>query len=128
MLTTLRRVWWGDYGINTAARIAGPIALADQAHRLRYIKLVDDGLEQLRAGLTDLGMRPYPYRAPFFMVDFGRPTIGMVQSLYERQIYVQPGFNWDMPNFMRVSVGTTRDNETFLNAIREIPAVRSQAS
>ena len=118
--STLRRVWWGDYGINTATRIAGPVALADQEHVGRYIKVIDEGLAQLRSGLIDLGMKPYPYRAPFFMVDFGRPTMDLVRSLYNRQIYVRPGRVWNMPNFMRISVGTANENSTFLKAIREL--------
>jgi histidinol-phosphate aminotransferase len=122
VLSRLRTVWWGDYGINTAARIAGPVALADRTHVQRYVKLIDDGLVQLRSGLTDLGCKPYPHRAPFFMVDFGRPATELVQSLYEQQIYVRPGDFWGMPNFIRISVGTARDNETFLKAIRGLLA------
>ena len=120
VLQKLRTVWWGDYGINTATRIAGPVALADQEHVRHYVKLVDEGLAQLRTGLTDLGFKPYSHRAPFMMVDFGRPTMAMVRSLYERQIYVRPGEIWGMPDFMRISVGTKHDNGVFLNAIREI--------
>ena len=118
--STLRRVWWGDYGINTASRIAGPAALADQEHVTRYVELVDAGLAQLRTGLEALGASPYTHRAPFLMADFGQPTLGLVQSLYERQVYIQPGWLWDKPTFVRVSVGTARDNETFLNAIGEL--------
>ena len=118
--STLRLVWWGDYGINTASRIAGPVALADQEHVSRYVALVDAGLAQLRTGLEALGASPYVHRAPFLMADFGKPTQGLVQSLYERQVYVQPGWLWDKPTFVRVSVGTARDNETFLNAIKDL--------
>ena len=118
--STLRRVWWGDYGINTASRIAGPAALADQEHVKRYVALVDAGLAQLRTGLEALGASPYVHRAPFLMADFGKPTMGLVQSLYERQVYVQPGWLWGKPTFVRVSVGTARDNETFLKTLREI--------
>jgi histidinol-phosphate aminotransferase len=118
--STLRLVWWGDYGINTASRIAGPVALADQEHVSRYVALVDAGLAQLRTGLEALGASPYVHRAPFLMADFGKPTLGLVQSLYERHIYVQPGWLWDKPTFVRVSVGTARDNEIFLKAISEL--------
>jgi len=120
VLEKIRTVSWGDFGINTAARIAGPVALADQEHVRRYIEVVDKGLLQLRSGLTQLGFEPYPHRAPFFMVDFGRPTYGMVRALFKKQIFVQPGSNWDMPTFMRVSVGTAQDNEAFLEAVREL--------
>jgi histidinol-phosphate aminotransferase len=120
VLDPLRTVWWGDFGINTAALVAGPAALADREHLQRYAALVDSGLTQLRAGLEAIGLAPYPYRAPFLMVDCGLPTDPVVRSLRERKVYIQPGSNWGMPTFIRVSVGTTEDNRAFLGAIREV--------
>ena len=120
VLEKVRTVWWGDFGINTAARIAGPVALADREHVRQYLAVIDKGLLQLRSGLTELGYEPYPHRAPFFMVDFGKPTYGMVRALFNKRIYVQPGSNWGMPTFMRVSVGTAKDNKAFLDAVREL--------
>jgi histidinol-phosphate aminotransferase len=120
VLKQVRTVWWGDFGINTAALIAGPAALADQAHVQRYIALIDKGLEQLRSGLEELGVKPLPHRAPFFMADFGTATNPIVRSLQRKQIFVQPGAKWGMPTCMRISVGTGEDNEIFLESIREI--------
>ena len=99
---------------------AGPAALADQEHVRRYIELVDQGLAQLRSGLADLGLAPFSHRAPFVMADLGRPSMGLVRALYERHIYVQPGAHWDMPTFLRVSVGTEADNRAFLKAVAEL--------
>lgn len=120
VLDRVRSVWWGDFGINTAALIAGPAALADQEHVRRYLALIDAGLAKLRAGLKELGFKPYPYRAPFFMADFGRSTDRLVRRLQDRGIFVQPGSKWGMPSFMRISVGTSRDNTIFLETIREL--------
>ena len=122
VLERVRTVWWGDFGINTAANIAGPVALADRDHVRGYLDVIDKGLLQLSTGLTELGFEPYPHRAPFFMVDFGKPTYGMVRALFNKRIFVQPGGNWGMPNFMRVSVGTARDNKAFLDAVRGLVA------
>ena len=122
VLEKVRRVWWGDFGINTAARIAGPVALDDHEHVRSYIKLIDSGLTQLRSGLEDMGVAPFPHRAPFFMADFGRPTNGLVRELRKQKIYVQPGAKWGMPNFMRISVGTSSDNVAFLEAVGSLVA------
>jgi histidinol-phosphate/aromatic aminotransferase/cobyric acid decarboxylase-like protein len=54
------------------------------------------------------------------MVDCGLPTDSVVRSLRERKVYIQPGSNWDMATFIRVSVGTTEDNRAFLGAMREV--------
>jgi histidinol-phosphate aminotransferase len=122
VLETLRTVWWGDFGINAAALAAGPAALADDEHLARYVELVDRGLAQLRTGLRELGFAPYPHRAPFLMADCGRPTEPIVESLRERKVFIQPGSNWGMPTFIRVSVGTESDNRAFLEALREVAA------
>ncbi len=120
VLEKVKTVWWSDFGINTAARIAGPAALADTEHVRRYLEIVDMGLEQLRSGLEALGVRPYPHRAPFLMADFGRSTDQLVRGLRERRIFVQPGSNWKKPTFMRISVGAAGDNQKFLSAVEDL--------
>jgi len=120
VLDRVRTVWWGDFGINTAACVAGPVAIADQGHVRRYVKLVDSGLGQLRSGLLKLGVESLPHKAPFFMADFGRPTSSLVRRLQDREIFVQPGAKWGMPTTMRISVGTEDDNGAFLTAVGEL--------
>ena len=122
VLETLRTVWWGDFGINAAALVAGPAALADREHVQRYVKLVDSGLAQLRSGFEALGLSPYPHRAPFVMADCGRASDPIVRSLRERRVYIQPGSNWGMPTLIRVSVGTAADNRALLEALQEVVA------
>jgi len=122
VLEKLRTVWWGDLGINAAALVAGPAALADRGHVQSYVELVDRRLAQLRPGLEALGLTPYPHRAPFLMVECARLTDGVVRSLRERRVFIQPGSNWSMPTCIRVSVGTAADNAAFLEALREFVA------
>lgn len=118
VLEKLRSVWWGDFGINAAVNVAGPAALADTAHVEKYVRLVDEGLDQLRAGLRRLGFRPMPHRAPFFMVDLGQKARGVVAALQRRGVYVRDGSAWDMPSYLRVSVGLPAENEAFLRELR----------
>jgi histidinol-phosphate aminotransferase len=120
VLDTLKNVWWGDLGINTAVHAAAPAALDDTEHVARYVRTVDAGLEQLKSGLASKGFKPYPHRAPFFMVDLGKPARPLVKALQERKVYVRDGSSWDMPTFLRVSVGTVEENENFLRTVHEI--------
>ena len=120
VMKQLKTVWWGDFGINAAARIAGPAALNDEAHVESYVRVIDQGLSQLRGDLEKMGHKPYPHRAPFFMVDLGRSARPLMLALYKQKIYVQDGNNWKMPNFLRVSVGLPEENEVFLKAMREL--------
>ena len=120
VMEKLKSNWWGDFGINTAAHIAGPAAIADQEHLRRYVKTIDEGLSQLRGGLKQMGFKPFPHRAPFFVVDLQRRAQPVMLALYRREIYVQDGDNWKMPSFLRVSVGLPEQNEAFLKAMHEI--------
>ncbi len=122
VMKKLKTVWWGDFGINAAARIAGPAALDDEAHVKSYVQVIDQGLSQLRGGLEQMGHKPYPHRAPFFMVDLGQRAKPLMVALYKQKIYVQDGNNWKMPNFLRVSVGLPEENEVFLKAMHELSA------
>ena len=84
-------VWWGDFGLNTAAATACGPALDDQEHVEKYVQTIDDGLAELRAGLTELGSVSWPHRAPFLMTDLGSEALPVVWELFRRGIYVQDG-------------------------------------
>ncbi len=120
VLDTLKNVWWGDLGVNTAVHVAAPAALDDTEHVARYVRTIDAGLEQLKSGLVKKGFKPYPHRAPFFMVDVGKTARPLVRSLQEKNVYVRDGSAWDMPTFLRVSVGTAEENESFLRTLHEL--------
>ena len=120
VLDKLKNVWWGDLGINTAVHAAAPAALDDTEHVARYVRTVDSGLQQLKSGLASKGFKPYPHRAPFFMVDLGKPARPLVRALQEKKVYVRDGSSWDMPTFLRVSVGTSEENESFLRTLHGI--------
>jgi histidinol-phosphate aminotransferase len=120
VLETLKNVWWGDLGINTAVYVAAPAALDDKEHVARYVSTVDAGLKQLKAGLAARGFKSYPHRAPFFMVDTGKTVRPLVRALQEKLVYVRDGSAWDMPTFLRVSVGTAEENESFLRVLHDV--------
>lgn len=120
ILDVLKNVWWGDLGINSAVHLAAPAALDDAEHVARYVATVDSGLEQLKSGLASKGFKPYPHRAPFFMVDLGKTARPLVKALQEKKVYVRDGSSWDMPTFLRVSVGRAEENESFLRILHEI--------
>lgn len=115
-------IWWGDFGLNTAAAAACGPALADREHVAAYRRTVDEGLLQLRAGLSALGCPSWPHRAPFLMTDLGREALPAAWDFHRRNIYVQDGGNWGLPTFLRVSVGLPSENDAFLAAAAEILA------
>lgn len=113
-------VWWGDFGLNTAAALACGPALADRQHVENYVRTVDDGLAELRAGLSERGCVSWPHRAPFLMTDLGSEALPVVWELFRRGIYVQDGAGWGLPTFLRISVGLSEHHQALLGALREV--------
>lgn len=120
LIEKLKTYWLWDLGINAAVNVAGPAALADTDHVKQYIQTVRDGLDLLHGGLKKLGLRPLPHRAPFLMVDLGRQAEPVVRALEQRKVFVRDGNAWEMPNYLRVSVGLISENEAFLEALAQV--------
>ena len=118
LIEPLKLLWTLDMGVNAAANVGGLAALSDQAHVDRYVKLVDDGLDYLRSGLSALGVKSLPHRAPFFMADLGREAAPVVLALAREKVYVRDGKSWEMPTHLRISVGLPDENRIFLERLR----------
>jgi histidinol-phosphate aminotransferase len=118
LVEELKLLWTLDMGVNSAANAGGIAALADQAHVDRYVKMVDEGLAYLRAGLSELGVESMPHRAPFFMADLGREAAPVVLALAREKVYVRDGKAWEMPTHLRISVGLPDENRLFLEKLR----------
>jgi histidinol-phosphate aminotransferase len=120
LIDELKLLWTLDMGVNAAVNVGGLASLSDQAHIDRYVKLVDEGLAYLRAGLSELGVKSLPHRAPFFMADLGREAAPVVLALAREKVYVRDGKSWEMPTHLRISVGLPEENRIFLEKLRPV--------
>ncbi len=118
LIDELKLLWTLDMGVNAAANAGGLEALSDDEHVDRYVKLVDEGLAYLRAGLSELGVKSFPHRAPFFMADLAREAAPVVLALAREKVYVRDGKSWEMPAHLRISVGLPEENRIFLEKLR----------
>ena len=109
-------------GICSLALVAAEAALADQEHVRKSVEL--NSSERIRVGaeLQKLGLRVLPSQANFLTVDFGRDAAPIHKGLLERGVIVRPMGSYGMPSFLRVSMGTVREDDRFLAALREVLA------
>ena len=70
--------------------------------------------------MEPLSPRADGYEESVPAVDMKQRALPIVRALFEKEIFVRDGSSWDMPSFMRVSVGTAEDNEVFLKALKKI--------
>jgi len=112
------------FNVNSLALAAAEATLDDDDHILKSRQLNHDGLVQLQAAFEQMGLGTIPSAGNFVAVDVGRNGADVYEQLLQRGVIVRPVANYEMPNHLRVTVGTQSENQRFLDALEEI--VRSE--
>ena len=71
--------------------------------------------------LDKMGYKTIPSQANFIMFDCKRPVVPLIKSMKERNVQVGRLFP-TLPNYMRVTIGTKSEMETFLGAFKQVMA------
>lgn len=108
------------FNVNSLALVAASAALDDQDYLARSRDTNSVGMQQLEEGFKKLGLSWLPSRGNFIAVDFQRDAAKINQGLLEQGVIVRPIAGYGMPNFLRVSIGTAAENQTFLDALTQV--------
>lgn len=107
------------FNVNSMAQAAAAAALNDDDFVRRTRDLNDAGMRQMTEGLNQLGLRYIPSFGNF--ISFHVADAATVnRKLLERGVIVRPIFAYEMPDWLRVSIGLPEENARFLQAMREI--------
>lgn len=105
---------------NTLALVAAEAALGDDAHLNLTISINAQGMQQLTAGFKTLGLEWIPSAGNFVSVDLRQPGQPIYEALLRKGVIVRPVGNYELPNHLRISIGTQAENEFFLQALGEV--------
>lgn len=113
------------FNVNNLALAAAAAALDDSAFIEQSYELNRAGLEQLEAGAAALGLRYIPSVGNFLSIEFaraeGKPQAGVVfDKLLRQGVIVRPVAGYEMPDHLRVTVGTHAENAQFLAALARV--------
>jgi histidinol-phosphate aminotransferase len=104
------------FNVNSAAQAAAVAALADDGFLARSYELNLRGMLQLTDGLRALGLEYEPSYGNFILI-----RVGMAGRVYEellkRGVIVRPVANYQLPEWLRVTVGLPEENQRFLDAL-----------
>jgi histidinol-phosphate aminotransferase len=109
------------FNVNAMAQSAALAALADTDHIERTRALVAEGLAFFAEGFAGLGLETVPSVANFLLVKTGEGR-EVFEALQAVGVIVRPMDGYGLPDYIRVSVGTTGENEACLAAIRNVVA------
>ena len=108
------------FNVNSLAQVAAAAALEDDDHRRRSKEMTAEGRTWLTAALGEIGVRAYPSQANFLWVDTGRDGRKLFQALLHHGVIVRTGDIFGAPTFLRITVGTQRENERLIQALKEV--------
>ena len=107
------------FNVNGPAQAAALAALQDGEHLRRSVRMNNQGMQQLRSALAEMGLPVLPSVGNFLCVDVGRPGAEVYERLLRRGVIVRPVGGYELPNFLRVTVGSEKENQRFLTALEQ---------
>ena len=106
------------FNVNSLAQAAAVAALQDEA----FVRLTHElnlrGMEQITDGLTELGLEHIPSFGNFVSFKI-KDAARIYRRLLESGVIVRPIASYDMPDYLRVSIGLRSQNEKFLSALQQ---------
>jgi len=105
------------FNVNALAQSAATAALQDSEYVQESRRLNREGMRQLESGLSALSLRYLPSHGNFILVEVGNAE-RVNQALLRQGVIVRPVANYDLPTWLRVTVGLPGENERFLGALK----------
>ena len=114
--------WRDPWSVNSLAIAAGIAVLQDQSFRQQTLDWLPASRSQLMAGLTELGLYPWPSAANFLLIatDYAVPSLQKA-LLTRHQILIRDCLSFPElgANYFRVAVRTKADNQQLLTALAD---------
>lgn len=111
------------FNVNSLALAAARAALDDEEHLRATIAVNDAGMQQLLSDLAQLPVGISPSRGNFVLIDCRRPALPVYDAMLRQGVIVRPVGNYQLPNHLRLTIGTQAQNRRMLDALRAALAI-----
>lgn len=102
---------------NSLALVAAEAALDDDSHLTETLTNNSLGMRHVIDGFKKLGLEWLDSSANFILVNLNRPALPVYHALLQKGVIVRPVDNYELPNHLRVTIGTPEENQIFLAAL-----------
>jgi histidinol-phosphate aminotransferase len=108
------------FNVNGLAQIAALAALGDSRHVSKTVRNNQKGLLFLSEELKQMKVESISSQANFLLVKIGNSAERIYQDLLREGVIVRPMGSYDLPEFIRVTVGLPAENKRFIQALKKI--------
>jgi histidinol-phosphate aminotransferase len=106
------------FNVNTIAQAAAAAALSDDEFVRQTRQVNDAGMLQITQGLAQLGLDYIPSYGNFVSFRVNEAN-EVYQGLLRQGVIIRPIAAYEMPGYLRVSIGLESENARFLQALSE---------
>jgi histidinol-phosphate aminotransferase len=110
------------FSVNMMALIAAKAALGDERHLSKVLDNNRKAKVYLSDALTVLGLDPIPTEANFVMVKVGPDAEALTKRLFEKRVLVRWLGGYNLPDYIRVTIGTEEENRLFIETLKRVLA------
>jgi histidinol-phosphate aminotransferase len=107
------------FNTNRIAQVAATAALEDEAHVEATRRMVQEGLAYLEQQCRELDLEFVPSVANFMLIKVGKGREVFVE-LQKRRVIVRPMDGYQLPEWVRVTVGKPEENRQFTETLKQL--------
>jgi len=107
------------FNVNAIAQAAALAALDDDSHAQRTKRVTARGLKLYSRTFKKMGLEFVPSSANFILVRVGDGQ-NVFNELQKRGVIVRPMASYQLPEWIRISIGTPKQNERCLEGLKSI--------
>ncbi len=105
------------FNTNMLAQAAALGALDDAEHLQRSVAVNNEGKAWLQAEFDRLGLDYLPTMGNFISINMKREAAPVYDALLHQGVIVRPVANYQMPEYLRVTIGTAEQNRRLVEAL-----------
>lgn len=112
------------FNVNSFALAAAKAAVLDEGYVAESIAVNNNGMAYLEGEFNRLGLDFIPSVGNFISVKMpsGIDAMGVNDGLLQAGVIVRPVANYEMPEYLRVSIGGEKENQAFIAALEKVLA------
>lgn len=108
------------FNTNLLAQAAALASLDDDKHIGNSVSLNNAGKQYLQQAFDTLSLPYLPTMGNFITLDLKREAMPVYDSLLRKGVIVRPIANYNLPEHLRITIGTEEQNKRFVKALTEV--------
>jgi len=108
------------FNINYIAQEMATASLSDKSFVNKSLKENHEGMIYLKSCFDDLGIPYLDSYTNFLTINLGKYTKRIYNALLCQGIILRPLDNYELPNYLRITIGTEKENKLLISKLKKI--------